>query len=212
MSMDKVPVNEPCPCGSGLKYKKCHGNPVVEKRPSTPLLVYEPIKLVRQEHTNGCAIATAAMVVGASYRETLESIGIIPISEESAAIYITREGKFLNERGWWVSGQLVLKTTVGLDTLDALIERDAKMSKAVKDSHRMRIMLAFSDGKKPDHSVIWDKDNEKCVYDPALGVVSISQLLKFNGEQSYAGTVGFMSFTFQPCRPIQTLISQEITE
>ena len=22
----KVGRNEPCPCGSGLKYKKCHGN------------------------------------------------------------------------------------------------------------------------------------------------------------------------------------------
>jgi hypothetical protein len=98
-----------------------------------------------------------------------------------------------------------------LDTLNALIERDVKMSKAVENSQRMRIMLAFSDGKKPDHSVIWDKDNEKVVYDPALGVVPISQLFKLSGEQSYAGTVGFMSFTFQPGSPIQTLISQETT-
>lgn len=30
----KVGRNEPCPCGSGKKYKKCHGNPVREERPS----------------------------------------------------------------------------------------------------------------------------------------------------------------------------------
>jgi uncharacterized protein YecA (UPF0149 family) len=24
-SVDKVGRNEPCPCGSGKKYKKCHG-------------------------------------------------------------------------------------------------------------------------------------------------------------------------------------------
>jgi len=37
--MDKLSVNDPCPCGSGLKYKKCHGHAVAEKRPSTSLLV-----------------------------------------------------------------------------------------------------------------------------------------------------------------------------
>lgn len=26
----KYPVNEPCPCGSGKKYKKCHGSPVLD--------------------------------------------------------------------------------------------------------------------------------------------------------------------------------------
>jgi len=208
--MGNFPVNEPCPCGSGLKYKKCHGNPVGEKRPNTPLLVYEPIKLVRQEHIDGCAIATAAMVVGASYQETLKGMGVMPTSDELAALYVTREGKFFNGRGWWVSAQLVLKTTVDLETLDALIERDVKISKAVKNSQRMRIVLAFSDGKKPDHSVMWDKDDETVVYDPVLGVIPISQLLKVSGEQSYAGAVGFMSFTFQPGKPIQTLISQEM--
>jgi hypothetical protein len=187
-----------------------HGShPLVEKRPSTPLLVYEPIKFVRQEHVDGCSIATAAMVVGASYRETLAAIGIMSTSEESAAIYMPREGKFLNDRGWWVSGQLVLKTVVDLDTLDALIERDAKMSEAVKNSHRLRIFLAFSDGGKPDHSVIWDKDNKDLVYDPGLGVIPVSQLFKLSGEQSYAGALGFMSFTFSPGKAVPTLISQE---
>src|SRR5208337_1214207 len=90
--------NDPCPCGSGVKFKKCHGHPVVEKRPSTPLLVYEPIKIVRQEHADGCSIATAAMVAGTSYRETLAAIGTMSTSEESAAIYMPREGKFLNDR------------------------------------------------------------------------------------------------------------------
>jgi hypothetical protein len=209
--MDNFPVNEPCPCGSGVKYKKCHGHPVAEMRPSRRLPVYEPIKLVRQEHVDGCAIATAAMVAGISYRETLAAIGARPTSDESAAIYLTREGKFFNDRGWWVSAQLVLKTTVDLDALDALVERDVKMSKAVKNAQRLRVFLAFSDGKKPDHSVIWDKDNENVVYDPALGVIPISQLLRLPGEQSYAGTLGFMSFTFQPEKPIQTLISQEMS-
>jgi hypothetical protein len=209
--MDRLPVNGPCPCGSGVKYKKCHGHPVLEKRPSTPLLVYEPIRFVRQEHADGCSIATAAMVVGASYQETLAAIGIMSTSDESAAIYMPREGKFLNDRGWWVSGQLVLKTVVDLDTLDALIDRDAKMSEAVKNSQRLRIFLAFSDGEKPDHSVIWDKDNKDVVYDPGLGVIPVSQLFNLSGEQSYAGALGFMSFTFSPGKPIQTLISQETT-
>ena len=84
--MDKLSVNDPCPCGSGLKYKKCHGHAVAEKRPNTPLLVNKPIKLVRQEHADGCSIATAAMVAGTSYRETLAAIGIMSASEESAAI------------------------------------------------------------------------------------------------------------------------------
>src|ERR1700686_3726829 len=86
ISMDKFPVNDPCPCGSGVKYKKCYGHPVVEKRPSTPLLVHEPINLVRQEHIDGCTIATAAMVVGASYQETLEEIGVMPTSDETAVL------------------------------------------------------------------------------------------------------------------------------
>jgi len=151
------------------------------------------------------------MVAGTSYRETLAAIGIMSTSEESAAIYMSREGKFFNDRGWWVSAQLVLKTIVDLDTLDAFIERDAKISEAVKNSHRLRIVLAFRDGKKPDHSVIWDKDSKDVVYDPVLGVVPISQLLKLSGEQSYLGALGFMSFTFSPGTPIQTLVSQEMT-
>jgi hypothetical protein len=32
----KYPVNAPCPCGSGRKFKKCHGNPAVHNK--TPLL------------------------------------------------------------------------------------------------------------------------------------------------------------------------------
>jgi SEC-C motif-containing protein len=207
--MDKFPVNDPCPCGSGVKYKKCHGHPIVENRPSTPLIVFEPIKLIRQEHPEGCSIATAAMVAGTSYREAFAAIDIMSTSEESAAIYMPREGKFLNDRGWWVSAQLVLKTVVDLDTLDGLVARDAEISKAVENSHRLRLILAFRDGKKPDHSVIWDKDNKDVIYDPVSGVVPISQLLKLSGKQSYAGALGFMSFTFSPGKPIQALISQE---
>jgi hypothetical protein len=99
--MGKLSVNDPCPCGSGLKYKKCHGHPVLEKRPRTSLPIDKPIELVRQEHVDGCAIATAAMVVGASYQETLREIGVMPTSNDNAALYITRERKFLNDRGWW---------------------------------------------------------------------------------------------------------------
>jgi hypothetical protein len=29
----KIGRNEPCPCGSGLKYKRCHGGPHVNERP-----------------------------------------------------------------------------------------------------------------------------------------------------------------------------------
>jgi hypothetical protein len=66
--MGNFPVNEPSPCRSGLKYKKCHGHPVAEKRPSTPLLAYEPIKLVRQEAVKGAGLQRVKLPPGRWHR------------------------------------------------------------------------------------------------------------------------------------------------
>ena len=32
MSQDKIGRNDPCPCGSGLKQKKCHGDKTIEAK------------------------------------------------------------------------------------------------------------------------------------------------------------------------------------
>src|SRR5580700_1756105 len=116
-------------------------------------LLFEPIRLVRQEHPEGCGIATAAMIAGTSYQKAFEKIGVLPT--ESAGNYNAREKEFLNERGWWTTSQVLLQTVVSLDELKSIIRRDSNVAKAVETAQRCRLILAFSDGTKPDHSVIW---------------------------------------------------------
>src|SRR5437879_1974667 len=36
--MSKIGRNKPCPCGSGKKYKRCHGSPVAQAQPVMPNL------------------------------------------------------------------------------------------------------------------------------------------------------------------------------
>lgn len=38
----RVPANGVCPCGSGLKWKRCHGRTVPSVAPADPLDVFKP--------------------------------------------------------------------------------------------------------------------------------------------------------------------------
>jgi hypothetical protein len=174
-----------------------------------PIPVPNAIKLVYQQHPDGCGIATAAMIAGISYREAWEKLAPPPVIAEHAAPYNARELKLLNEIGWWASAQLVLKTVVSLEDMDWAIDSEERFKDAVEQSQRARIVLAFADGTKPDHSVVWDRDHGDVVFDPSRGVISISDLFKDAGLQTYSGTLGMTAFCYQPGHPIQTLIKKE---
>ena len=134
-------------------------------------------------------------------------IGILPT--ESAVNYNAREQAFLNERGWWTTSQFLLRTVINLGELKSEIERDSNVAKAVESAQRCRLILAFSDGTKPDHSVVWDRSNEDVVFDPARGVIPIPELFADVGLQSYSGTLGIMSYSFQPGQPTEAWIATE---
>jgi SEC-C motif len=59
--MDKLSVDDPCPCGSGLKYKKCHGHAVAEKRPSIALL--RQIAMITRPGFTGCSTNSWARAI-----------------------------------------------------------------------------------------------------------------------------------------------------
>ena len=147
------------------------------------------------------------MIADASYRETFEKIGILPTA--SAVNFNAREKEFLNERGWWTTSQVLLKTVISLEELRSVIQRDSKVAKAVENARRCRLILAFSDGTKPDHSVVSDQSDENVVFDPARGVIPISELFADVGLQSYSGTLGIMSYSFQPGQPTEAWIITE---
>jgi hypothetical protein len=167
------------------------------------------IKLVYQPHPDGCGIASAAMIAGISYREAWERLAPPPSNMEHAAAYNARELKLLNEIGWWASAQLVLKTVVSLEDMDCIIDSEGRFKDAVDKSQRARIVLAFSDGAKPDHSVVWDRDHGDVVFDPSRGVIPMLELFNDAELQTYSGTLGMTAFCYQPGQPIQTLIKTE---
>jgi hypothetical protein len=116
----------------------------------------------------------------------------------------------LNAKGWWASAQLALTTAVDLAQLDAMIDLEERFKVAVEASQRLRLVLAFSDGTKPDHSVVWDKDYPELIFDPSRGQLPIAALFEDVGPQSYSGTLGFTAFCYQPGQPIQALIKTEV--
>ncbi len=175
-----------------------------------PIPVPYAIKLVYQQHSDGCGIASAAMIAGISYREAWERLAPPPANDEHAVAYNARELKLLNEIGWWVSAQLLLKTVLSLEDMDWVIDSEEKFKDAVDKSQRARIFLAFADGAKPDHSVVWDRDHGDVVFDPTLGVIPMSELFNNAGLQTYSGTFGMTAFCYQPGQPIQTLIKTEV--
>jgi len=167
------------------------------------------IRLVRQQHPDCCGIATVAMIVGVSYEEAYERLAPPPSTLESFEAYHQRETAYLTEKGWWPSAQILLKTVVSLEELDSIIDSDANIKTTVENSQRVRIVLAFADGAKPDHTVVWDRDHKDVVFDPSRGVVPMSELFKDVGLQTYSGTLGLTSFSYQPGQPIKTWVKTE---
>jgi len=168
------------------------------------------IKMVFQEHGDTCGIACIAMIVSVSYEEARANLAPPPSTVESAGAYSQRETAFLNAKGWWASAQLALKTLVSLEDLDAMIDSEERFKQAVEASQRLRLILAFSDGSKPDHSVVWDKSYPDQIFDPSRGQIPMSTLFEDDGPQSYSGTLGFTAFSYQPGLPIQALIKTEV--
>jgi hypothetical protein len=149
------------------------------------------------------------MIASVSYREAWQRLAPPPADELSAGSYLRRETDFLNKKGWWPSAQLALKTVVGSEELDSIIESEARFNEAVENSHRLRLVLAFSDGTKPDHAVVWDREHKNVIFDPSRGVIPTSKLFEDAGLQTYSGTLGFTAFRYQPGQPIQALIKTE---
>ena len=168
------------------------------------------IRLVRQERLDDCGIACMAMIVSVSYLEAWDRLAPPPVTEESASAYNEREMTFLNEKGWWASAQLILRTVIRFEQLDSIIDREERFKNSVENSQRLRLILTFSDGAKPDHAVIWDKDCKNLIFDPSLGEVPISELFNDAGLQTYSGILGFTAFCYRPGRPIQALIKKEM--
>src|ERR1700733_10213845 len=127
----------------------------MEQNQTTP--IPGAIRIVFQEHGDTCGIACIAMIVSVSYEEACANLAPPPSTLESACAYSQRETAFLNAKGWWASAQLALKTVVNLEDLDAMVDSEERFKKTVEASQRLRLILAFSDGSKPDHSVVWDK-------------------------------------------------------
>lgn len=169
----------------------------------------DAIRLVCQEHADTCGIACIAMITSVSYREACEMLAPPPSKVEFAAAFRDREIAFLKEKGWWPSAQLLLKTVISLEELDSIIDSEERFKKAVENSQRVLLVLAFLDGAKPDHSVIWDRDFKDVVFDPARGEVPISKLFDDAGPQTYSGILGVTSYCYRPKEPIQTLIKTE---
>ena len=114
------------------------------------------IRLVLQERIDDCAIACVAMITSVSYHEVWDRLAPPPVKIEFADAYHNRERAFLQERGLWPSAQLLLETAISLEQLDSIIDSEERFKNTVENSQRLRLILAFSDGTKPDHVVIWD--------------------------------------------------------
>jgi len=149
------------------------------------------------------------MIAGVSYAEAWQRLAPPPISPEVMAEYHERDRRFLNEKGWWPSAQLVLRTVVSADQMNAIIDGEEKFRTTVDNAQRVRIVLSFADGAKPDHTVIWDRDHKDVVFDPARSVVPVAELFNPAGLQSYSGALGFTAFCYDPRHPIQTLVKTE---
>jgi len=149
------------------------------------------------------------MITSVSYQEAWTILAPPPANEAVATAYNQRELKFFEEKGWWPAAQLLLKTPVALNSLDWIVESEDAFNEAVTGSQRMRILLAFSDGKEPHHAVVWDRENRDVVFDPARGTIFTTKLFDIAGEQTYSGSLGFTAYRFQPGQPIQTLIKTE---
>jgi hypothetical protein len=50
--MAKIGRNQPCPCGSGLKYKKCHGSPGSEATTEAPVFMQNIQNVLEQRRAS----------------------------------------------------------------------------------------------------------------------------------------------------------------
>jgi len=171
--------------------------------------VPEKIRWVPQAHTDGCGIACAAMITSTPYDEAWRILAPPPGNEKDAPAYNQRELKFFEEEGWWPAAQLVLKTIVALNSLNWITESEDTFKEVVTSCQRIRVILTFFDGTKPDHAVVWDRQFEDVVFDPARGIIPTSKLFDYAGPQSYSGSLGFTAYRYQPGQSIQTLIKTE---
>lgn len=167
------------------------------------------IQVVLQRGQYDCGIATAAMIAGATYGEAWNALAPPPVTPATAVDYNDRETRFLNDRGWWASSEVVLTTVSTLEDLRCVIWRDVNLKKALDECQRVRLVVAFADGAKPDHTVVLDDDNDDLVFDPARGIFAEADLFKPFGLQSYSGTLGMTSYCYQPGQPIKAWISIE---
>lgn len=93
----KTDRNAPCPCGSGLKYKKCHGNPLAqpaapEPRTASSAALLMPERLFAQalEHHSGGEFTAAA----ALYRELLAAHPNNPDVLHNLGLVLFQQGAF----------------------------------------------------------------------------------------------------------------------
>jgi hypothetical protein len=149
------------------------------------------------------------MIASVSYREAWSKLAPPPVNQDLGGAYRDRELAFLQEKGWFPSAQLLLKTVIGLAELDLIAESEDRFSVAVENSQRVRLVLAFRDGAKPDHCVMVEKGQTDVVFDRAVGIIPIAKLFDDTGPQSYLGTLGFTAYCYRPGRPILTLIKTE---
>ena len=168
------------------------------------------IRLVIQEHTDGCGIACAAMIASVSYIEAWERLAPPPATEQITFTYHDRESTFLIERGWWATAQLLLKTVVSLEEVESMIESEERFRKAVETSHRIRFVVAFLDGSKPDHSVIWDTTCPRTLSSTPPRISFYVIVIRRCWAANVFRYFGVDSVRYQPGRPIQTLIKTEV--
>jgi hypothetical protein len=166
-----------------------------------------PIMLVCQQKTDDCAIATVAMIASVSYSEVWEKLSPPPSVPENVDGYHTRETAFLKEKDWWPAAQFKLEAVANLDTFYSLVDsQDEVFRDAVVKSQRLRFILPFHDGTKPDHAVVWDRERGDVIFDPSRGIIALSDLLGHCGKQTYSGILGMTAFCYSPGQPMDTLV------
>jgi hypothetical protein len=163
------------------------------------------IRLVRQRQGDDCGIATVAMIAGVSYHEAYGRLAPPPSEMGVVGAYHDRETAFLKEKDWWASAQLKFKDAANFERVCRIINKHERLTEIVENSQRVRLVLAFADGEKLNHAVVWDRKHKDEVFDPSRGVISILKLFNDAGRQSYSGVLEFTAFRYSPGQAIEPL-------
>lgn len=87
----KTERNAPCPCGSGLKFKKCHGRPTMNTAPAAPVATTRALRMPEQlfaqaldHHTGGEFAAASALysellAAHPSNPDVLHNLGLVQL-------------------------------------------------------------------------------------------------------------------------------------